>query len=229
MFFLLCCIKWFVHKKSTTQSLLIRWCTRIRHPDALRPLSFANVMDRDSKSRISRSSDLRRPFLSSFFPSRTISCTLRTVKENGPETLRLQRRHRTGFTPVSLFTGPTFLLAGTHSVKYITYFFFSCQASNIVNPFQFLPFRRSAIIFFCNRGFHRNFLLHKTKSSWITRSFSAVDRGIEPLFSPWEGDVLTAWPIDHVSFALATCLVYNSFRRNASTFSLFLVFLQIHF
>ena len=102
-------------------------------------------MDRDSKSRISRSSDLRRPYLSSFFPSRTISCTLRTVKENGPETSRLQRRHRTGFTPVSLFTGPTFLLAGTHSVKYITYFPFPCQAPNIVNPFQFLPFLRSTI------------------------------------------------------------------------------------
>ena len=28
--------------------------------------------------------------------------------------------------------------------------------------------------------------------------FSAVDRGIEPLFSPWEGDVLTPWPIYHI-------------------------------
>ena len=25
----------------------------------------------------------------------------------------------------------------------------------------------------------------------------AVRRGIEPLFSPWEGDVLTAWPTNH--------------------------------
>ena len=111
----------------------------------LRPCFPCLVMDRDSKSRISRSSDLRRPYLSSFFPSRTISCTLRTVKENGPETSRLQRRHRTGFTPVSLFTGPTFLLADTHSVRYITYFPFSCQASNIVNPCQFLPFLRGTI------------------------------------------------------------------------------------
>ena len=30
----------------------------------------------------------------------------------------------------------------------------------------------------------------------------AVPRGIEPLFSPWEGDVLTAWPRNHTVYQI---------------------------
>ena len=41
---------------------------------------------------------------------------------------------------------------------------------------------------------------------------AAVDKGIEPLFSPWEGDVLAAWPIDRD-------LWYQRPAKKASTFS----------
>ena len=58
-----------------------------------------------------------------------------------------------------------------------------------------------------------------------------ADRGIEPLFPPWEGGVLTAWPISHVTFCIlyhicGTLLYYNTLRKIASTFfQIFPVFL----
>ena len=57
----------------------------------------------------------------------------------------------------------------------------------------------------------------KNRKAWISSfpvSFWIVDRGIEPLFPPWEGGVLTAWPIDRIR----TWVYYNRSGENASLF-----------
>ena len=47
------------------------------------------------------------------------------------------------------------------------------------------------------RWFHTNTIHSKTAGLHLL--FLVTHRGIEPLFSPWEGDVLTAWPMGRIN------------------------------
>ena len=51
-----------------------------------------------------------------------------------------------------------------------------------------------------HKSMHRNFRGNCNAKTGILYEFrfsKTASRGIEPLFSPWEGDVLTAWPTSH--------------------------------